>query len=242
MQTNQIRTIIMFLVSCVILVIATYMPTIETGVVVSFVGLISIGMTIHYFMNTMFEAYNSITHEVNEKSQETVKLELLDGATQPFYAHETDAGMDVYANEDIIIAPGETKLIHAGLKMAIPEGYEIQVRPRSGLSLKTPLRICNAPGTIDAGYRDEVGIIMQNTSERFFTDGAGIVKVMPDIEKNHYTVDSKGNCKGWYDIKKGDRIAQIVLQQVPRIEWKEVTSVSEVKGDRGGGFGSTGVK
>lgn len=171
-----------------------------------------------------------------------VKIELLDGAKTPFYAHTSDAGMDIYANEDITLAPGETKLIHTGIKVAIPDGYEIQVRPRSGLSLKTPLRICNAPGTIDAGYRDEIGIIMQNTSERFFTDGVGIVKVMPDIEKNHYTIDSKGNCKGWYDIKKGDRIAQIVLQAVPRIEWETVDSVSDVEGNRGGGFGSTGNK
>ena len=160
----------------------------------------------------------------------------------PFYAHETDAGMDIYANEDIIIAPGETKLIHTGLKMAIPEGYEIQVRPRSGLSLKTPLRICNAPGTIDAGYRDEIGIIMQNTSERFYTDGAGEIHVMPDCEKNHYTIDSKDNRKGWYDIKKGDRIAQIVLAQVPKMKLKVVDSVSSIEGNRGGGFGSTGTK
>ena len=243
MQTNQIRTIIMFSVSSIILVIATYMPTVETGIAVSIVGLIAFAMTIHFFMNIMFDAYTSMSTEANQtESQKTIKLELLEGATQPFYAHKTDAGMDVYANEDITIAPGETKLIHTGLKMAIPEGYEIQVRPRSGLSLKTPLRICNAPGTIDSGYRDEVGIIMQNTSERFFTDGVGIVKVMPDIEKNHYTVDSKDNRKGWYDIKKGDRIAQIVLQKVPRIKWEEVNSVAEIKGDRGGGFGSTGTK
>ena len=171
-----------------------------------------------------------------------VKIELLDGAKAPLYANKTDAGMDVCANEDITLAPGETKLVHTGIKVAIPEGYEIQVRPRSGLSLKTPLRICNAPGTIDAGYRDEIGVIMQNTSERFFTDGVGIVKVMPDIEKNHHIIDSKGNLKGWYDIKKGDRIAQIVLQEVPKIEWEEISSVAEIKGDRGGGFGSTGTK
>lgn len=171
-----------------------------------------------------------------------IKLELLEGAVAPTYAHTTDAGMDIHANESITLAPGETKLIHTGIKVAIPEGYEIQVRPRSGLSLNTPLRVCNAPGTIDAGYRDEICIIMQNTSERFFTDGVGIVKVMPDLEKNHCGISSKGNKKGWYDINKGDRIAQIVLQEVPKIEWEEVSSVADIVGNRGGGFGSTGTK
>lgn len=160
----------------------------------------------------------------------------------PIYQHVTDAGMDICASEDVTLAPGETALVHTDLKVAIPEGYEIQVRPRSGLSLNTPLRVCNAPGTIDSGYRDEVCVIMQNTSERFFTDGAGVVKVMPDREANHYTLASKGNRKGWYDIKKGDRIAQIVLHEVPRIEWLPVDDVSRINGNRGGGFGSTGTK
>ena len=178
---------------------------------------------------------------MSDRKLKTVEVEHSEDATLPIYAHETDAGMDIYANEDITIAPGETKLIHTGLKMAIPEGYEIQVRPRSGLSLKTPLRICNAPGTIDAGYRDEIGIIMQNTSERFYTDGAGEIHVMPDCEKNHYAIDSKDNHKGWYDIKKGDRIAQIVLSEVPQIRFKKVDSVAKIGEDREGGFGSTGT-
>lgn len=165
----------------------------------------------------------------------------MEGAPVPVYKHETDAGMDIYAAEDITLAPGETALVHTGIRTAIPEGYEIQIRPRSGLSLNTPLRVCNAPGTIDSGYRDEICVIMQNTSERFYTDGAGVVKVMPDREANHYAVDSKGNHKGWYDIKKGDRIAQIVLHEVPRIKWAIVEDVDTYGGNRGGGFGSTGV-
>ena len=102
--------------------------------------------------------------------------------------------------------------------------------------------MCNAPGTIDSGYRDEICVIMQNTSERFYTDGAGIVKVMPDRESNHFTLESEGNRKGWYDIKKGDRIAQIVLHEVPRIKWAIVEDVDTYGGNRGGGFGSTGTK
>ena len=92
-----------------------------------------------------------------------------------------------------------------------PEGYEIQVRPRSGLSYKTPLRIVNSPGTIDAGYRDEIGVIMQNTSQ---TES--------------------------YEIKSGDRIAQLVLQKLPTISWVQVDNVLAIGQDRGGGFGSSG--
>src|SRR5690242_5171457 len=88
-----------------------------------------------------------------------------DGAVLPFYANPGDAGMDVCAAEETLIGPGETIIIPTGLKLAIPDGYEIQVRPRSGISFKTPLRISNSPGTIDSGYRDELGIIMTNTSE-----------------------------------------------------------------------------
>ena len=83
-----------------------------------------------------------------------------EGINLPKYQNLFDAGMDVAAAEDIKIFPTQTIVVPTGLKMAIPEGYEIQVRPRSGLSLKTPLRIANAPGTIDTFYRDEVGIIV----------------------------------------------------------------------------------
>jgi len=83
-------------------------------------------------------------------------------AKMPAYAHPSDAGMDVYALEEITINPGETKLIPLGIKVAIPLGYELQVRPKSGRCLKTKLRVANAPGTIDAGYRDEVGVIIEN--------------------------------------------------------------------------------
>lgn len=152
-----------------------------------------------------------------------------EGAVIPTYAKEGDAGMDVCAAEEILIAPGETVIIPTGIKLAIPEGYEIQVRPRSGISYKTPLRISNSPGTIDSGYRDELGIIMTNTSENAFSD---------DI----FTIDSKENFKGTYRIRKGDRIAQIVLQVVPKMKFTIVDSVKDIGKDRGGGFGSTGVR
>ena len=145
----------------------------------------------------------------------------------PQYANIGDAGMDVRAAVDIDINPGETVAIPTGLKVAIPVGYEIQVRPRSGISLKTPLRLVNSPGTIDSGYRDEVCVIMHNSS----IGGDGI-----------YSVSEKGNKNGIYRIKKGDRIAQFVLNEVPVIKWKEVVDVSSDGINRGGGFGSSGIK
>ena len=152
-----------------------------------------------------------------------------EGAVLPSYAKPGDAGMDVSAAEDVVIRPGETVIIPTGLKLAIPDGYEIQVRPRSGISLKTPLRISNSPGTIDSGYRDELGIIMTNTS------------IPGSSEDGYFTLNDKENRMGIYLIKRGDRIAQIVLHEVPRISFTVVDSVRDIGEDRGGGFGSTGV-
>lgn len=154
-----------------------------------------------------------------------------EGAILPRYANPGDAGMDVYAAEDITILPGETVIVPTGLKLAIPEGYEIQVRPRSGVSFKTPLRIPNSPGTIDSGYRDELGIIVNNSSDMECNQNSDI----------RFTLDEKGNKKGPYIIRKGDRIAQIVLQVVPKMVLTKVSSVKNIGTDRGGGFGSTGV-
>lgn len=154
-----------------------------------------------------------------------------ENAIIPSYAKHGDAGMDVCAAEDAVLAPGETLIVPTGLKFAIPEGYEIQVRPRSGISVRTPLRISNSPGTIDSGYRDELGIIITNTSE-----------ICCGSTEDYLTLESKGNQHGTYKIISGDRVAQIVLQLVPRMNFKQVDSVKEIGTDRGGGFGSTGIK
>lgn len=151
-------------------------------------------------------------------------------AVMPQYAKPGDAGMDVFAAENCVIAPGQTAVVPTGLKLAIPEGYEIQVRPRSGLSLKTPLRIANSPGTIDSGYRDELGIIISNLSSVRDSNPGEVL-----------TLKESGNKNGSYKISRGDRIAQIVLQTVPRMVFKAVDSVANIGNDRGGGFGSTGV-
>ena len=152
-----------------------------------------------------------------------------DNAIIPAYANHGDAGMDVYAAENTIIEPGATVLVPTGLKVAIPEGFEIQVRPRSGISYRTKLRLSNSPGTIDSGYRDEIGIIMSNVS-RLETAG----------EKK--TLEKGNGGEGTYEIYRGDRIAQFVLARVPIIEFEETGDVADIGNNRGGGFGSTGHK
>ena len=153
-------------------------------------------------------------------------------AKMPTYAHLTDAGMDIYLTEDVTIHPGETKLIPTGLKVALPLGYELQVRPKSGRSLKSKLRISNTPGTIDAGYRDEIGIIVDNIDQ--------VIKGGELDEAGHLTGILWGSD---ITLSKGEKIAQLVLSEVPKAVFYEVESVSTIENDgRNGGFGSTGVK
>ena len=150
----------------------------------------------------------------------------------PRYAHDNDAGMDLYASEDLVIEPGQTKLVHTGIAIAIPDGFEAQIRPRSGLSLNTMLRIPNSPGTIDAGYRDEICIIVHNASFICGKDG---------VTDEVFTLQDKGNHHGSYQICRGDRIAQMVISQTSRAKMTVVESLRGIGEDRSGGFGSTGV-
>lgn len=162
-----------------------------------------------------------------EKCSEDTKI--------PTYARVGDAGMDIYSTEEVTLAPGEKKLIGTGIKVAIPEGYEIEVVPKSGIALRTGLKVSNSPGTIDSGYRDEIKVIVENSE--------------PSIKDIEYTFDNNGNpviksiLHGKsYTIEKGQKIAQIILKEVPMINFQEVKNISEISGDRGGGFGSTGLK
>lgn len=185
---------------------------------------------------------------------------LNESAIMPTYASEGDSGMDVYATEDMILNIGDTKLAKLGFKMDIPKhpfhelGYrwEAQARPRSGISLNTSIRVANAPGTIDNFYRGELAIILHNAGlpQYGINDNCELCVAMSD-----YAINLKGNlvlndvpnedgdCNlacGTYVIKKGDKIAQLVFNEVIR----PMTIVEGVVGstDRGaGGFGSTGV-
>ena len=163
-----------------------------------------------------------------------IPCELDEGVHTPVYAHQTDAGMDIYAREEITLAPGETKIIGTGIKVAIPNGYALHIQPRSGQSAKTKLRIANTPGLIDAGYRDEIGVIMENIEPPFKDidyefDATGEIHIKSILHGEAYT------------IAPGQRFAQMRLVQVPKAEFVQVESVGEIGEDRGGGFGSTGV-
>jgi len=103
-----------------------------------------------------------------------VKIKKLDpNAIVPTYAHNTDACFDLCSLVDGEIFPGDRKLVKTGIAIELPEGYELQVRPRSGLAYKQGVTVLNAPGTVDAGYRSDVGVILINTGERTFEFNAG---------------------------------------------------------------------
>lgn len=137
----------------------------------------------------------------------------------PVYKTSEAAGMDVYANitMPIFLSPGEIRLIPTGLKVKIPEGYCIKVFARSGLALGKGIGLANGVGVIDSDYRDEIGVALINNSDKKF------------------------------EIKKHDRIAQLVLEKVPQIKWNKLTNdewedlVENETNTREGGFGSTGV-
>ncbi len=128
----------------------------------------------------------------------------------PQYMTDQAAGMDIFAAvpEEVIILPGRREKIATGIAIALPEGYEAQIRPRSGLSLKNGITLLNSPGTIDADYRGEIGLIVINHGQEPFV------------------------------IKRGMRLAQMVVQKICRVDWIE-TSVLENTSRGAGGFGHT---
>ncbi|MDE6534989.1 MAG: dUTP diphosphatase [Muribaculaceae bacterium] len=141
-----------------------------------------------------------------------VKIVNLSGLDLPAYETPESAGMDVRAaiKEPQTLHPGERALIPTGLKIQLPAGYECQVRPRSGLALKKGITVLNTPGTVDADYRGEIGIILINLSSEPF------------------------------EIAPGERIAQLVINQYTRIQWEPVERLDETKrGDGGFGHTGT---
>lgn len=145
------------------------------------------------------------------ESRVEIALRMLDPELQvPSYAHEGDAGADLCAREDVTLAPGERVLVPTGVSIALPLGYVGLIHPRSGLATKHGLTVVNAPGTVDAGYRGELKVTLLNTDVR-----------TPIV------------------LKRGDRIAQLVIQKVERATFIQVEELDEtVRG--AGGFGSTG--
>lgn len=140
-----------------------------------------------------------------------IQLQRLDpGVPVPAYAHPGDAGADLATTVDVELAPGERALVPTGIAIALPEGYVALVHPRSGLAARHGLSIVNTPGTVDAGYRGEIKVLLVNLDPRTPVR-----------------------------LERGDRIAQLVVQQVEQAEFAVVDALPESRrGD--GGYGSTG--
>lgn len=172
-----------------------------------------------------------------------IPISLSGGAKCPKYAHVGDAGLDVYAIEDYDVEPGETALVKTGLKVAVPRGFELQVRPRSGTSLKTKMRVANTPGTIDSGYRGEIGIIIENIEPKIADISYTFEENPEDTAHPYIRLTSIKHGKS-YHIEKGERIAQLVLNEIPLAHFYEVDDIGVFNNDdRGeGGFGSSGKK
>lgn len=134
-----------------------------------------------------------------------------EGLDLPAYATEGAAGMDVVSAEDVTIAPGARHAVATGLSVAIPAGFEIQVRPRSGLALKHGISVPNAPGTVDSDYRGELKVILVNLGSEPFA------------------------------IVRGDRVAQLVLAPVTRASWLQVDELEETVRGEGGFGSTGGV-
>lgn len=167
-------------------------------------------------------------------------------ASIPAQARPGDAGLDLFAQEAFEILPGEHKLIKTGVRVAVPEGYEIQVRPKSGLALKHLITVLNSPGTVDSGYRDEIGVILWRplTAE----DVASMIRDSVVHAVESYQYDGKIGPTSWgldvlqskaYRFEKGDKIAQIVIAKYVTPDFEIVDELPEsVRGK--GGFGHTG--
>ncbi len=155
-------------------------------------------------MSDRAQAAEGGSPEDNPIAVQVKRLPHGDGLELPRYATEGAAGMDVLAAEDVTLAPGARNAVATGLSLAIPEGYEIQVRPRSGLALKHGISVPNTPGTIDSDYRGELKIILINHGAEPFA------------------------------IARGDRIAQLVLAPVVRAAWHEVADLDDTARGNGG--------
>jgi dUTP pyrophosphatase len=157
--------------------------------------------------------------EMNEEATtafktKTLKVELIsDDAKFPEYAYPSDSGFDLFSTEEVILQPFGRALVPTGIKLSIPEDYEIQVRPKSGLAINQGLTVLNTPGTVDSGYNGEIKVILFNTNNISVT------------------------------IPKGTKIAQAVLSPVVNGKYVNLIQVNKVNdGDRGNnGFGSTGL-
>ena len=149
---------------------------------------------------------NNLNQHFESQFTSSVELKFINESenVNPEYAYKSDSGFDLRASEDVWVFPNSRSLVPTGLKFNIPDGYEIQVRSKSGLALNQGLFVLNSPGTVDADYRGEIGVILVNLSNEDFI------------------------------IENGERIAQLIIAKHERAEWIEVTELSETSRGEGG--------
>ena len=148
--------------------------------------------------------------DVRSEPVDVLVVRLDDGLPLPEYAHPGDAGVDLLSTVDTEVAPGERVLVPSGIAIALPDGYAAFVHPRSGLAIRDGLTVANAPGTVDAGYRGEIKVGLVNLDRQ-----------------------------NAVSVKRGDRIAQLVVQRVEKVAFHEVETLPG-SARAAGGFGSTG--
>ena len=133
-----------------------------------------------------------------------IKIQKVEDVKTPCYANPGDAGLDLYSAENFVLKPGERKVVSTGVKMALPHGYEAQVRPKSGLAIKHGISVVNTPGTVDSGYRGVVGVILINHGQEDFS------------------------------VEKNTKIAQMVINKVEYADIQEVESLDDTERGEGG--------
>lgn len=183
------------------------------------------------------EQAQAIEREANELPLEIGFKRLSENATLPTKAHVNDSGFDVFAAADVVIEPGETVVVPTDIAVVLPKGYDAYIKNRSGVASKTKLRVVSPP--IDEGYRGAIGIILDNIAE----DACGNeMQYLTHIDGLDYRTDSELYPNGTYLIRKGDKLAQLVVQPRPNTVAVEITGDLD-ETDRGDkGYGSSGVR
>lgn len=197
-----------------------------------------------------------------------IHIKVQKDGVMPTYGSENAAGCDLYATEDMVVRPGEKKIMPLNFIMAMPPEIEAQIRPRSGLSLKTSLRLPNSVGTIDSDYRNIVGVIIENiyNISNLPYEIAINPKLLTEIQENYIEIslndylksegyslnnelsisdekillDKQSNPYGTIYIKKGERIAQMIFSEYKRANFMLDENTEFIGENRGGGFGHTG--
>lgn len=177
--------------------------------------------------------------EIPQATEVNVKIKrITPDAKLPTQGSAGAAGWDLYAAKDVVIRPGDTAKIPLGFAVELPPGYAMFIVPRSGVSLRTKLRQPNSVGVIDSDYRGEVAMMFDNIAE---DPSINVTRFATEVDGISRKVDDGMYPEGTHVIRKGDRIAQAVIQRVPTVKFTEVDELSE--STRGAdGFGSSGVR